>query len=277
MAFEITGKFKGVSVFLYLIFIGFGLFLLWRVGKTLNDIHQSKDWVEQEATLQWTRFNTYEGNDDDPTTYGNNVLYKYTIDGQSYKGDQIGFGYGKSNIERHHQIAEKIKYAKRIKIWINPNNPSESTITKGINESVLFTSFFALIWNCLFIGVLIGLASSKNNHSPHYGAYAFRGKGIMKWLSYLFISIAVATFILMIVRLVMAKKSDKYVIKLEDKIEVIEYKSEKEIRKAKEYETAMEEALSRLKGDGDTVRIRLNTVDTINLDWREIKKKSKNQ
>jgi len=142
-----------VLFFAPFVIIGLGTFLVstYSFFKTI----QARNWVKTEAVIEHTNLNVSRANRaDDVDTYKNSISYVYTIDGQKYRGDQVGFGYSQNNIDRHHQVARKLKYLHKIKVWVNPNNPVESVLTKGTNDSAIGLFLFSLMWNSL-IGVFL--------------------------------------------------------------------------------------------------------------------------
>ncbi len=222
---------------------GIAFFLLWKAWGIYQEIGQMNDWEAQEARLIMSYLDVNDKMDDDPSTYRVKVSYEYQVDGESYTSDRLGFGYIHSNMDNHHEVAEKLKYANKIGIWVDPDEPAESSIVKGWSETALFMMMFAFIWVCGFSGFLLWDLDTRSNH-------------LRLWAKAL-LALAVITFVLYFCRLGIPVLKDKYVIKLEDKVEVLEYKVNEEIKREKLLEKAKNEAFRRAETGQDTIRIRL--------------------
>ena len=155
-----------------------------------------------------------------------------------------------SNMDRHVEVADKLKYAKRIKVWVDPLRPEESAIARGWNQTAVFFLCFSVIW--------IGIVGGSILWS--YGENSVRLRALSKAI---FVLISVF-FLLLLVRLVYGNLKEGYLIKLEGKIEVVEYMTEKEIRKEKQLEGMLKEAFRRAEAGEDTVRFQLEK-DTIHI------------
>ena len=224
------------------LFLGAGaLFLVWKVADTYHKINQMENWEAHEARVLDVRLDTKEDSfDDDPDTYRVIISYQYELGGQTYKGDRIAFGYFHSNMDRHFQVAEKLKYAKRIRVWVDPNDPNESAIAQGWNETAVFLLFFAIMFSSIIFFSIFWEAKAPP----------------VRLMSKVFLALGISGFLFYSGRAVVGKYyNDSHLIKLENKIEVYEYMTEKEIRKAKMYKKAIRE--------GQPIR------DTLRLRWDE--------
>ncbi len=223
----------------YLILGAGVLFLIWKVADTYHKVNQMKNWTAYEArVLNVSLDKKKDSSDEDPDTYRVIISYEYEVSGQTYKGDRIGFGYIHSNMDRHFQVAEKLKYAKRIRVWVNPDEPSESAITQGWNETAVFLLFFAIIFSSIIFFPIFWEAKSPQ----------------IRLLSKVLGALGISGFLFYGGRMLVGKYyDDNYIIKLENKIEVYEYMTKKEIKKA--------EKLERAKREG------LPTKDTLHIRW----------
>ena len=213
------------------------MFLIWKVGDTYHKINQMKNWEPHKAKVLNVRLDKKDRDDDDPDTYRVTISYEYQIEGKKYEGDRIGFGYFHSNMDRHFQVAEKLKYAKQIRAWVNPNQPNESSITQGWNETAVFFLFFAMVFaSIIFFSVFWEAPSSQ-----------------VRLFSKVFLALSISGFLFYLGRAIVGKHyDDSYIIKLENKIKVYEYMTEKEIKKAE----ARKKALREGRPIRDTIRIR---------------------
>ena len=214
------------------------LFLIWKVVDTSHKINQMKNWDSLEATVLNVRLDKHQDPfEEDPDTYRVIISYQYKSNGQTYQGDRIGFGYFHSNMDRHFQIVEKLKYAKRIRVWVNPDEPSESAITQGWNETAVFFLFFTIMFSSIIFFSIFWEATNP----------------VIRFLSKVFLALGISGFLFYIGRAVVGKYyDDSHIIKLENKIEVYEYMTKKEIRKAEMLKKALREG----RPIKDTLRLR---------------------
>lgn len=224
------------------------LFLLYKSADIGYSIYRMKDWRQVEAQVLSSSLDINK--DDEVDTYRSLVSYQYPFEGKRYQGDRIGFGYMHSNMDRHVEVADKLKYAKRIKVWVDPLKPEESAIAQGWNQTAVFFLCFSLLWTGIVGGSILW----------SYGENSVRLRALSKTI---FVLISVF-FLLLLVRLVYGNLKEGYLIKLEDKIEVVEYMTEKEIRKEKQLEGMLKEAFRRAEAGEDTVRFQLEK-DTIHI------------
>lgn len=235
---------KGKLILAIIFFGAISAFLLWKTGNIYYDINHMRDWLPHEAKMLDTKFEEEKGSGDDPDTYITIVSYQYQIDGKVYMGNRVGFGYIQSNMDRHWQLYEKLKYAKKVRVWIDPNDPGESVLVKGWTESSVFFILFTFVWVSGAIGAILWNVNSRSNR-------------LKTWARMLFSFVLIGTAIL-IGRLVLVKISESFMIKLEDKVEVIAYLNDQEIEREKLLEKAKKEAFRKAENGQDTMRIRLD-------------------
>ncbi|MFK7934563.1 MAG: DUF3592 domain-containing protein [Saprospiraceae bacterium] len=226
-----------------LAFAAAAMFLLWSTTKTYLQIEQMRNWVPHEAKLMDVQLDIDYGTDDDADSYVNIVSYEYQIAGKAYNGKRISFGYGRGNVDRYFEIHDKLKYAKRVNVWVDPNDSTESAMAQGWSDSAVFFAIFTLTWVLGIIGAILWELSYNNQ--------------LLKLWSKVFGGLAIATFFLMFLRLFLLAQNDIYSMKIEDNIIVTEYMNEEEISRAQLMERARKEAFSRAKFGQDTIRIRL--------------------
>lgn len=69
---------------------------------------------------------------------GVKLNYSYEIDGRKYSSDEIAYGYMSSNfISEQRAIYKVLKDAHTIKVYVDPNDPSQSVIATGFNVFIL--------------------------------------------------------------------------------------------------------------------------------------------
>jgi hypothetical protein len=138
------------SLFIGVFFaVGFGLlgYGLWSARRST----QAGTWPTAPATI--TSLEIRENSDSDGTTYEVKVVYAYTVDGVSYEGSRLAFGYGgSSGREAHEEIHRKLKEAKTVAARYNPSKPSVSCLSFGLHRSIQITLAFAVTWLLFVIG-----------------------------------------------------------------------------------------------------------------------------
>ena len=224
-------------------FGGIALFLVWKSVNIIVNIHRMEAWVPIEARLLHVRLDTNESHDDNPDTFRAIVSYQYQVGDSIYTGERLSFGYFHSNMDRHYEISSKLKYARKVRIWVDPDDPQESAMAQGWSETALFFVIFSLLWVC---GAIAAFLRELGPNSPQGRAWV-RG----------FVAVTIAAFVLLLGRVAFASVSDDYVIKLEEKIKVIEYLTDEEIERERLIESATEEAFRRAAQGQDTFRVSL--------------------
>lgn len=219
------------------------VFLCWKATNIYHDISKTKGWIAHEGTLLSSRLDIKDKTDDNPDTYKVMVSYQYQVDGKYYTSNRLSFGYMHSNLDRHIELADKLKYARKVTVWVDPQEPAESSLIKGWSETALFFMMFTFIWTCGLGGFMFWELDTRGSSLKMWAKLLYTLSGIM--------------FVLFFCRLGMAKWNDKYVIKLEDKVEVLEYMLNEEIKREKLLERARNEAFRKAETGQDTVRIRL--------------------
>jgi Protein of unknown function (DUF3592) len=140
-------------------FVVVGLFTLYLSVHGIYKSQVSKKWTKTIASVDTIDFESSSSKG--TTSLETAIKYHYSVDNKTFKGNTIGFGYGMNNIDFHSEIFEKLKYAKKIYVYVNPSDAAESVITTGLNNSLVGISIFTLMWN-FFIGIFIGPIFIKN-------------------------------------------------------------------------------------------------------------------
>jgi len=157
MAMEI-GFALFISVF-YL--IGFGIFG-WGIHSLMKSRRADK-WPTVTAIIEACHF--LEDSDPEGTTYKVENRYSYVVDGISYTGDRIAFGYsGGSNEEEVRDIYKKLSNANKVQVKYNPLRPKECVLASGPNKSSLIAIICGLTWLLFVVGFtfLFTVTSGKN-------------------------------------------------------------------------------------------------------------------
>lgn len=158
--------------------------------KAILSSYKAINWEESTAIVQSS---TVESNNSGISNkgvksstkrYKANVVYNYTWRNENFEGERIAFGYKSgTNIGEHAEIQEKLEIGKTVKIKINPNEPSETTIVSGPVKALNY--YIAIILG--FIVIWMGLALYQKNFSSY--------RGLSKVLSQLFFVLTMAVTI----------------------------------------------------------------------------------
>ena len=169
--------------------------------------HKCKDWERIIANVEKVDFVIKKSSGrNSGTSYLVNVKYNYLIKNKKYSSNRVSFGYGANNTDNHHQIFDVLEDAKKIMVYVNPEDFKEAVVVPGINNSILMIFVVSIMWN---IAVLFFCAAFLGN-----------GKN-KKTVSILF---AFTGFIWIIGFVILMTKS--FNIQIEKKIEVVERKGE---------------------------------------------------
>ena len=72
-------------------------------------------------------------------SYRVDVVYSYSVKGTEYAGTRIYFGYEPSSVrEEQFTLFAQLRDASLIRVFYDPDNPSESAITYGAFQPILF-------------------------------------------------------------------------------------------------------------------------------------------
>ena len=151
------GKFLGYLFFGVFAAAGIGIFVFGAIPMLSGTI-KAASWEQIEADLIEYKLQTSHSTDS--TTYKATAKYSYYYLGQRYQSNRVSFNSGSDNIGSYHhdmnaELAQISRSSSPLLIWVNPENPAEAVIDKGVRWGLFaFKSIFLLI----FGGVgLIGL------------------------------------------------------------------------------------------------------------------------
>ena len=140
-----------------LIFFSAGALFFWLAGLSpIVKSISSKSWIESNCVILSSEVGVHS--DSDGTTYSVDISFSYTFDGRDYTSDRYGFSKmsssGRSGKEK--VVAEYPVGAERI-CWIDPRNPSQAVLHRGIPGIVYFMIPFSSVF--IIIGLAVALAS----------------------------------------------------------------------------------------------------------------------
>ncbi len=151
------------ALFIGLFFaVGFGL--LGYGGFSYYQGRRSLSWPQVPANISKCKIE--ENSDGDGTTWKVKVLYDYSVEGVSYSGDRIAYGYGGSSTrEEHKAIHDKLINANAVFVKYDPADPNKSVLAAGFDRSTFLTIAFAITWLLFTTGFTILWVSSSGKDS----------------------------------------------------------------------------------------------------------------
>lgn len=137
--------FFGVFFLIGLAMLAFGL---WAAIKSTG----AANWPSVEGKLSRVELKENTSGDNGPT-YEVTVEYTYTVDGATYNGSRLAFGYGgSSGREAHEEIYKKLKAAKSVDVRYDAADPATSTLSYGFHATINFILLFAFVWLTFIAG-----------------------------------------------------------------------------------------------------------------------------
>ncbi|GAA4430869.1 DUF3592 domain-containing protein [Bremerella cremea] len=128
-----------------MIFVAFGVvFLGYGLGQIFQ-AHQATQWPMVQGEIVSSELKSHTNKNSH--SWRCEVQYAYQVEGVSYRGDRIAFGYDGTNREKlHADLHRKLKAAEVVDVYYNPANPSESCLVPGIRRSAFLMIVFGLAW-----------------------------------------------------------------------------------------------------------------------------------
>lgn len=138
-----------------LIFIGILLFL--QGIEKYKEARGSKYWIKTDGSVISSKIETI-GSGQGASCHPK-IQYSYTVLGENFQGNKITFG-PESSTALPAYITTKIRYpvGKKIKVYYNKNNPSESVIERSILHTYKYFifAFFLLAFSYVIINAVFG-------------------------------------------------------------------------------------------------------------------------
>ena len=127
---------KAIIVSLCLFAIGIVI-----VGFAIDNLmmaDRAKTWPTIQGTIKSSRCEFYCDMEDLKRSYVSHVNYRYAVSGKSYQGTRIAFGYSGSSWKRPYQkITDYLSSAKTVLVRYDPDKPSTSVLSYGLNGSIV--------------------------------------------------------------------------------------------------------------------------------------------
>ncbi|MFC5045402.1 DUF3592 domain-containing protein [Aquimarina hainanensis] len=202
---------NGCISLLVLPFLLIGMVSLYLSVSPIYFQFKARNWIPVNAQLiDVTLIKTPHG-DGPGYSYETQCNYTYTYKHNTYTNQTISFGYGNNNTENHEELYDMLKYTTEVVAYINPKNPQDAILAKGINSSTISLLVFAILWNGM-LGIFV--ARFFINHKSHI---------IYTWV---FIFVFISGFILI--------SSQVLHTDFEEKIKIVTQKTKEEIEQMKQ-------------------------------------------
>lgn len=144
-----------------LIFVGFGVGFLGYGIYQLAQASGTTQWPAVRGEILECKLRSHIN--DHKETWACYVKYGYDVEGQYYLGDRIAYGYnGTNNKSMHSRLQKKLNSSRYVRVYFDPQMPSESTLATGIHRSAYLPVVFSGAWLAFCGGIfsLVFLGSS---------------------------------------------------------------------------------------------------------------------
>jgi len=143
-------------------------FFIWR--RNNQQAQASRNWPSTLGTIGASSIQARPSHSSEggtSTAYYPEVLYQYEVNGNRYMGQRITFGsqvgYGDSN--RARAIVDRYVPGNQIRVYYNPNNPSDAVLEQsaGTSSRILFwVAILILVILCITIVPTVLVFSGMN-------------------------------------------------------------------------------------------------------------------
>ncbi|QDU78294.1 hypothetical protein Pan97_53790 [Bremerella volcania] len=145
-----------------LVFVGFGVGFLGYGIYQLDQASRTTRWPAVRGEVLECQLRSHTS--DHKETWACHVKYAYDVDGRSYEGDRIAYGYnGTNNKSMHSDLKQKLSRSRYVRVYFDPQNPSESTLATGIHRSAYLPVLFGGAW-LAFCGGILALVFLGGSH-----------------------------------------------------------------------------------------------------------------
>ncbi len=139
-------------VFFFSIFALAGvLALVFTTIRPLLRVYQAKQWPQVECVILSSEVRHHT--DSDGTTYSPHIVYRYQFNGSSHEAERYDFlGGSSSGYDGKREIVERYPRGSLRKCFVNPENPHEAVLHRGVPGIIWVLAPFSL----LFLGIGLG-------------------------------------------------------------------------------------------------------------------------
>ncbi len=117
---------------------------------------RSLTWKQVEGRIVHIGMETLRHPRSGAKLYGARVAYEYRVNDRTYHGTQIRPDYTYTNREAfHREIVKRYREGQKIRVYVNPRNPSEAYLEVGMPLVLLVLVVLAIVF-MLVVFVLLG-------------------------------------------------------------------------------------------------------------------------
>lgn len=154
--------------FLALVFGGIGVWAVVQARRGQQKAHAAQGWPSAPGAIVEARVsrNSHEDSDGDTHySYSPRLKYTYTVQGQTYTGSQITFGFQKSYNSESSAAAVLQRYpvGGQVMVIYDPHNPAEAALERkagGVGAGLVIGIIFIALSVCILCGGSVALAVS---------------------------------------------------------------------------------------------------------------------
>lgn len=146
--------------------------LITGVWPALSDWARMSRWQPAQATLVAARLAMRPGSRGGATTEAT-ATYRYTVGGEGYTSQRVGISRGSDNIGSYQAtmartLMEHLQRGEPVRIWVNPANPLDATIDRGLRWELLAVhAGLALVFGSSGLGLLF--FALRLHRAPSHG------------------------------------------------------------------------------------------------------------
>lgn len=145
----------GAIALVGLLFMGIGLVIFYLATGERKKAIQSQGWPQVSGEVTHSAAQAHD--DEGHLTYYSKIVYRYTVDEQSYSSDRVQFGARSGASQKFAQRwSEKYPAGTSVQVYYDPSNPAEAILEPGSKQGVRGAFLIAAIF--LFLGVAILVA-----------------------------------------------------------------------------------------------------------------------
>ena len=126
-------------------FVGVGVAMLGYGTYGILQAKRSASWPTARGEIESCKMHSHR--DSEGSSYGCEVDYRYQVNGETYQGDRIAFGYNNTNYKQpHKQIERHLKQGRYVQVHYNPQDPSQSVLSTGTSSNTWLPIVFGTTW-----------------------------------------------------------------------------------------------------------------------------------
>lgn len=124
----------------FLIVAAVGVFVLISAAISRSRANASLNWSGTQGTVTESYVHKKESYDSDQgstTSYIPRVKYSYTVNQQSFEGDRIHFGVGKSSRKAAEEVVNRYPAGSTLMVYYDPQKPQQAVLERRTGSGFL--------------------------------------------------------------------------------------------------------------------------------------------